>query len=104
LGPGDNTPGQVRFGRADTKELDRLVGLARQLAGYESRARKPAAVDLLALRTDLRLRLERLGLLEDQAGSDERWKAVVRDARQRFGVDLVQDTELPALRDEFSRL
>jgi hypothetical protein len=104
LGPGDNAPGRIRFDRTDAKAINRLVGLARLLAGIESRDRKPEAIDLVALRADLRLRLEILGLLESQAGAADRWDAVVRDALRRFGVDLKEDTELPALRGAFGRL
>ncbi|MGX7674407.1 hypothetical protein [Plantactinospora sp. DSM 117369] len=105
LRPGDNPPGGVGLSRRDSVAVNRLVEIARDLdrvvALERNQQRVPVGQPPKMLRGDLRLQLESLGLLADQAGSDARWEAVVKDVRHRFNLDLNSKTELAELRRKF---
>ncbi|MEO3927827.1 hypothetical protein ABGB07_28750 [Micromonosporaceae bacterium B7E4] len=107
LRPGDNPPGPVLLDRQDAVAVNRLVEHARYLhriaAAEQQGQRIPVGLKPVMLRGYLRLEMERLGLLVEQAGSTARWDAVTEDARLRFGLDLNGRTELGMLRGEADR-
>ncbi|MGW0434453.1 WXG100-like domain-containing protein [Micromonospora sp. NPDC003197] len=120
LRPGHNPPEGVLLGKEDVRAIDRLIEVAEMLM-WEISARRPSdtngqsdvsanatrprspLTDPTLLRGDLRLQMERLGLLVNQEGSEQRWQAIINDVSARYGgIDRSVENELRTLREDYS--